>query len=139
MLQFAHAYEIAAYHAYEGHWRHHTNREEQEFMHDIEFDELDNMGWIQHMLVTLDADTDWYMDHCAEYIGEFIGLLCYHTKWRIPKFITKALDKFGVFSYKRIAREAFKVALFDMHDDLLEIAGTKNEHDRFFDKLEKAE
>lgn len=139
MLQFAHAYEVAAYHAYEGHWRSVTNRKEMDYLSEIELNELDNIDAIEEMLHSLDADRDWYLEYCAEYIGEFVGLLCYHTGWRIPKFITKTMEKLGVFSYKQIAKEAFKVAEFEIHDLLLEIAGAETEHDRLFDRLEKVE
>jgi hypothetical protein len=139
MLQFAHAYEVAAYHAYEGHWRSVTNRNELDYLSEIDLNELDNIDVLEDILRQLGADTDWYMEHCAEYIGEFVGLLCYHTGWNIPKFVTKIMDRIGMFSYSRIATEALRNGLFEAHDDLMEIAGVESEHDRLFERLEKAE
>jgi rubrerythrin len=137
-LRFAHAAEIAAYHAYEGHWRSVSNQAEREYIRSIALDELEHIHIIEDMLRALRSGPSPFLDRMGLIIGEIIGILCYHTGWRLPMYVAGAMEKIGTRSYREIALEAAEQGRYPMVGCLMEMAKVEEEHEEYFEQLRKA-
>lgn len=135
MLRFAHAAEIAAYHAYEGHWRSVSNRAEQEYIQKIQLDELKHVYSIEKMLSSLQTCPDPLLDKAGKIVGELIGLACFYTGWRLPMWFAGVMEKIGTASYEDIALEAAEHKRYVMASALMEMAKVELEHEQYFEKL----
>lgn len=137
-LRFAHAAEIAAYHAYEGHWRSVSNKAEQEYIQNIQLDELKHIYVIERMLEGLRAKPNPLLDKMGKIVGELIGIACFHTGWRLPMWVAGVMEKIGTASYKEIAMEACEQERYLMASQLIEMSKVEQAHEEYFDKLRKA-
>lgn len=135
MLKFAHAAEIAAYHAYEGHWRSVSNQDEQKYIRKIQLDELKHIRTLKTVLVSIDSEPNGFLDHCGKIVGEIVGLACYHTGWRLPMLIAGLMEKIGTASYKNIALEAADNDMKILTVVLLEMAHVEDNHEKYFQQL----
>lgn len=135
MLKFAHAAEIAAYHAYEGHWRSTTNITEQNHLKKIQLDELKHIYTIERMLTNLSAKPNEFLDKCGKVIGELIGLACFYSGWRLPMLVAGLMEKIGTASYQDIANEAIKQECFVLAYHLLEMGKVESEHEKYFKEI----
>ena len=138
-LRFAHAAEIAAYHAYEGHWRSVTNKAEQEYIQKIALDELKHIYDIEKMLDLLGWCTDKKLDKAGEIVGEIIGWMCYKTGWRLPMLVAGIMEKIGTASYEKIAIQAAEEGRYIMAHKLLEMGKVEAQHEQFFRQVRKRE
>lgn len=137
-LKFAHAAEIAAYHAYEGHWRSVSNQAEQDYIKTIQLDELKHIYVLEKMLDGLQAKPNRFLDWCGKIVGETIGLACFYSGWRLPMWVAGVMEKIGTASYKDIALEAAEQGRYLMAASLMEMAKVEWEHDQYFEKLRKS-
>lgn len=137
-LKFAHAAEIAAYHAYEGHWRSVSNSAEQAYIQNIQLDELKHIYTIEKMLHGLQAKPNRFLDHAGKIVGELLGLACFYSGWRLPMWVAGLMEKIGTASYKDIADEAINQERYLMATALLEMAKVESEHEEYFNELRKA-
>lgn len=138
MLKFAHAAEIAAYHAYEGHWRSVSNQTEQKYIQSIQLDELKHIYTVEKMLAGLKSEPNKTLDYFGKIVGELIGFACYYTGWRLPMWVAGVMEKIGTASYKDIAMEACEQERYLMASTLMEMARVEWEHEQYFEKLRKA-
>lgn len=138
MLKFAHAAEIAAYHAYEGHWRSTTNIAEQNHLKKIQLDELKHIYTIERMLTNLSAKPNEFLDKCGKVIGELIGLACFYSGWRLPMLVAGLMEKIGTASYQDIANTAIENERFLMAQTLLEMGKVEEEHEKYFETLRRS-
>ena len=136
-LQFAHAAEIAAYHAYEGHWRSVTNKTEQDYIKKIQLDELDHIHTLERILSSLYAGPYKPLDFCGKVIGELIGFACYYSGWRLPMLVAGLMEKIGTASYKDIAIEAADQGKLVLAMKLMEMAKVEEDHEEYFEQLRK--
>lgn len=137
-LKFAHAAEIAAYHAYEGHWRSVSNTAEQKYIQDIQLDELKHIYTLERMLEGLHVKPSPKLDWCGKAVGELIGFACFYTGWRLPMWVAGIMEKIGTASYKDIALEAADQERYVMAQALMEMAKVEWEHEQYFEQLRKA-
>lgn len=134
-LRFAHAAEIAAYHAYEGHWRSVTNEAEQKHIQSIALDELKHIYTIEKMLTGLNAKPNRLLDKMGKVFGELIGFACYYSGWRLPMLVAGLMERIGTASYYDIAMEAVNEERYIMAYALLEMGKVEQEHEDYFKKL----
>lgn len=137
-LRFAHAAEIAAYHAYEGHWRSVTDEAEQKHIQSIALDELKHIYSIEKMLVILNSSPSPILDKAGKIVGELIGLACFYSGWRLPMLVAGLMEKIGTSSYKDIANTAIDNERYIMASHLLEMAKVEQAHDEYFENLRNA-
>jgi rubrerythrin len=137
-LKFAHAAEIAAYHAYEGHWRSVSNQAEQDYIKGIALDELKHIYTLEKMLEGLQAKPSPILDRAGKYVGELLGLACFYSGWRLPMWVAGVMEKIGTASYKDIADTAIDNERYIMATSLLEMAKVEYEHEQYFERLRKA-
>lgn len=137
-LRFAHAAEIAAYHAYEGHWRSVTNEAEQKHIQSIALDEKKHIHDLEKMLDSFGYCPDAFLDKCGKVVGELIGLACFYSGWRLPMLVAGVMEKIGTSSYKDIAIEAAEQGRYAMASKLMQMAKVEQEHDEYFEKLRKS-
>lgn len=135
MLKFAHAAEIAAYHAYEGHWRSVSNQIERQYIQKIAFDELKHIGTLRAILATMNAKPNKFLDMCGKTVGEMVGFACYHTGWRLPMIVAGLMEKIGTSSYRKIAYEAAENGKRLLALQLMKMADNEDEHDAYFKEL----
>jgi len=135
MLKFAHAAEIAAYHAYEGHWRSVSNQAEQDHIKNIQFDELKHIYTLKRILFTFGHRSNRYLDICGKAVGETVGFMCYHSGWRLPMIVAGLMEKIGASSYHEIALEAADNGQERLAWQLLNMAKNEEDHEVFFRKL----
>lgn len=138
-LRFAHAAEIAAYHAYEGHWRSTSNQAEQKYIQGIQLDELEHIHVIEQMLGALKSKPSKAMDFFGKIVGETIGLACFYSGWRLPMLVAGLMEKIGTASYKDIAISARKENQPIMAIQLTNMAQVEQEHEDYFEQLRKAQ
>jgi len=136
-LRFAHAAEIAAYHAYEGHWRSVSNQAEQDYIKTVALDELKHIFDLEKMLESLGYSTDSTLDKVGKVVGEVIGFLCYYTGWRLPMYVAFVMEKIGTASYEKIAIEAAEQGRTVMAFKLLEMGKVEAKHEAFFKTVRK--
>ncbi|NJO48185.1 MAG: ferritin-like domain-containing protein [Leptolyngbyaceae cyanobacterium RM2_2_4] len=137
-LKFAHAAEIAAYHAYEGHWRSVSNQAEQAYIQKIALDELKHIYAIEKMLQGLQSKPSPVLDKMGKIVGELIGFACYYSGRRLPMLVAGLMEKIGTASYKDIANTAIDSERYIMATHLLEMAKVEQEHEEYFEQLRKA-
>lgn len=135
MLKFAHAAEIAAYHAYEGHWRSVSNKAEQDFIRNIALDELKHIQTIRAVLVSMKSKPSKILDVFGKIVGETIGMMCYYSGWRLPLLVAGLMEKIGTSSYRKIAFEAADNGMDNLAWLLLRMADKENEHEAYFKRL----
>lgn len=136
-LRFAHAAEIAAYHAYEGHWRSVSNQAEQEYIKTVALEELAHIFTLEKMLECLGYSPDSFLDKCGKIVGELIGFACYYSGWRLPMYVAFVMEKIGTASYENIAMEAAEQGKLAMAAKLLEMGKVEAKHEEWFRTVRK--
>lgn len=136
-LRFAHAAEIAAYHAYEGHWRSVSNEAERKYIQTIALDEKKHIRDLERMLDSFGYCSDAFLDKCGKIAGELAGLACYYSGWRLPVLVARFIEKIGAVSYENIAIEAAEQGKYVLASKLMEMAKVEQEHDEYFKKLRR--
>lgn len=137
MLKFAHAAEIAAYNAYEGHWRSVADQSEQDSIKKIQLDELKHIYSIEAMLKLLQSNPNPILDKMGQYIGEFISFLCFYTGWRLPIWVAGRMECIGTASYMDIAVEAAEQGRHVLAYQLKIMAENEYEHEQYFKNLRR--
>lgn len=138
MLRFAHAAEIAAYHAYEGHWRSVSNEAESNYIKNIALDEKKHIHDLKRILNSFGYCPDAFLDKCGKLVGELIGFLCYYSGWRLPMLVAGVMEKIGANSYQDIAEEAADKKFYALAYKLMEMAKIEESHDEYFKQLRKS-
>jgi rubrerythrin len=136
-LKFAHAAEIAAYHAYEGHWRSVSNTAEREYIYKIALDELKHIKTIERILKGFNSRPSRLLDFGGKVVGELVGFACYYSGWRLPMLVAGAMEKIGTASYKEIALEAAEQGMPILTLILLDMAKVEDEHEAYFQAIMK--
>lgn len=135
MLKQAHAIEIGAYHAYEGHWK---------SLNKSGFERL-NVWWIQQeeeghrecvsqMLEKLNAKSSPILDSVFWVIGKTISAGCSVFGYRMAMFGAKVMETLGAVCYKKLAEEARKCGFPAMTVELERMQKAEERHEEFFKK-----
>jgi len=135
MLQHAHAAELAAYHAYEGHWRSVSDLKEQEAIKKIQQEEWQHVQSIERMLERLGSKPNRVRDTVFTVIGKTMSFLCYHTGWFLPMWGALVIEKIGVSGYYEILTQA----LYEGHPELcillMVMMKAEEDHKAYFEGL----
>ena len=132
LLQQAHAIEIGAYHAYEGHWRSSKNTKESNQIQSIQIDELVHRHKVRFMLEQLNAQRNPILDALFWVIGKTISASCYVIGYKAAMWGAGLMERLGSVCYYRIAREVKGLTNMRMYVTLLDMAIQEEEHEEFF-------
>ncbi|MEK6335290.1 MAG: ferritin-like domain-containing protein [Acidobacteriota bacterium] len=132
LLQLAYSGELAAAHAYRGHWRSVRHANEKIAIRNIEEDEWRHRQFVGEMLVTLNAAPNKRREVRATIIGRVLGALCHLMGWLAPMYGAGRLESRNIKEYETAARYARDCGRNDLVDCLLEMAEVEWEHELYF-------
>ena len=132
LLQLAYSGELAAAHAYRGHWHSVRQTDERESIRSIEDDEWRHRRLIGEMLAGLGAGPSKRREIRAAIIGRALGLLCHITGWLAPMYGAGKLESRNVKEYETAARYARDCGCVYLIDCLLEMAEVEWDHEFYF-------
>jgi demethoxyubiquinone hydroxylase (CLK1/Coq7/Cat5 family) len=132
LLRLAYSGELAASHAFRGHWK--ATREEalRTRIREIEAEELEHRARVGEMLAALGTGPSWLREVRATLIGRFLGAFCRVSGALIPLYGAGALERKNVGEYERAARLAWAAGRTEWIDELLGMAEAEWEHERLF-------
>ena len=132
LLQLAYSGELAAAHAYRGHWKSVRDTDERESIRKIEEDEWRHRGLVGEMLAGLGAAPRKRREIRAAIVGRTLGFLCHITGWLAPMYGAGKLESRNVKEYETAARYARDCGRADLIDCLLEMAEVEWDHEYYF-------
>lgn len=132
MLQKAHAGELAAFLAYEGHWRSLTDPVEIDEVRKIANDEMAHRVAIRAMLADLGHEPRALREALFWTIGRTVGGLCHAAGWFAPMYGAGRLESGNVREYQRAAALALSAGHPEMVDALEHMAEAESRHERYF-------
>jgi rubrerythrin len=135
VLQSACSGELAAIHAYRGHWRSVSSPVVRTRIQDIEREEAHHRTLVLGLLGELGSGPSPLREAVFWVIGKSIGLACRIGGWFIPMYGAGRLEKSNIREYEDAARFAGQAGLPAMIDCLLTMAEVEWEHERFFREL----
>jgi rubrerythrin len=135
MLQRAHAGELAAYHAYEGHWRSLSDPQERGAIKLIQDDELDHIRYLEIMLDVYHAQPSKIRDFIFTLIGKSASLMCYMTGWYLPMYGARFIENIGAVNYNVMSNKAKLLGLNETARALLMMGEVEKRHEDYFLKV----
>jgi len=132
LLQLAYSGELAAAHAYRGHWHSVRQTDERESIRKIEDDEWRHRKLVGEMLAGLGAGPSGRREIRAAIVGRTLGLLCHVTGWLAPMYGAGKLESRNVKEYETAARYARDCGCVDLIGCLLEMAEVEWDHEFYF-------
>jgi len=132
LLQLAYSGELAAAHAYHGHWRSVSDADERARIGEIEQEELHHRKLVGEMLSALGATPSRSREIRATLIGRTLSFLCHVSGWLAPMYGAGRLESGNVREYETAARFARECGREDLIDCLLTMAEVEWEHEKYF-------
>ena len=132
LLQLAYSGELAAAHAYNGHWHSVKNAGERARIAEIEQEELHHRKLVGEMLASLGAVPNRSREIRASLIGRTLSFLCHVSGWLAPMYGAGRLESGNVREYETAARFARECGREDLIDCLLTMAEVEWEHEKYF-------
>ena len=132
LLQLAYSGELAAAHAYHGHWRSVADADERARIAEIEQDELHHRKLVGEMLRGLGATPIPSREIRATIVGRTLSLLCHVSGWLAPMYGAGRLESSNVREYETAAKLARECSREDLIDCLLTMAEVEWEHEKYF-------
>ena len=132
LLQLAYSGELAAAHAYNGHWRSVTDVSERARIAEIEQEELHHRKLVGEMLADLGATPNRSREIRATIIGRTLSFLCHVSGWLAPMYGAGRLESGNVREYETAARLARECGREELIDCLLTMAEVEWEHEKYF-------
>src|SRR5262249_6109931 len=132
ILQCAYSGELAAGHAYHGHWRSVKKQHERIAIQRIELEEWVHRKRVGEMLADLGARRLLRKEIRLWLVGHAIGASCHLIGWFFPMYFAGRLESGNVLEYEEAARHAAAVGLSAFESDLLGMARVEREHEIFF-------
>ena len=131
LLQLAYSGELAAAHAYHGHWRSVSDADERARIAEIEQEELHHRKLIGDMLSELGTGPSRSREIRASLIGRTLSFLCHVSGWLAPMYGAGRLESRNVREYETAARFARKCGREDLIDCLLTMAEVEWENEKY--------
>jgi rubrerythrin len=135
MLQKAHAGELAASIAYQGHWESVSDPEQREMIKKIQADEIEHLHVVRKMLEYLGYQPNKTRDTIFMVIGHTLGFLCKYTGWLMPMQGALLIEKIGVSNYY----EMLELSLYTGHSELaltfMHLMAKEEKHKEYFESL----
>ncbi|MGH9321911.1 MAG: ferritin-like domain-containing protein [Vicinamibacteria bacterium] len=132
ILRRAHAGELAAFLAYEGHWRSLKDPRERDEVKAIAREELEHRKCLGLMLDDLGYRPAPSREAWFWLIGTAIGGFCRVGGWLAPMYGAGLLERGNVEEYEEAAGLAMLAGRGDLAPDLLRMAETEWKHERYF-------
>ena len=132
LLQLAYSGELAAAHAYNGHWRSVSDATERARIAEIEQEELHHRKLVGEMLSDLRAAPSRSREIRATIIGRTLSFLCHVSGWLAPMYGAGRLESGNVREYETAARLARECGREELIDCLLTMAEVEWEHEKYF-------
>jgi rubrerythrin len=132
VLRSACSGELAAGHAYRGHWKSVRNAEERARLQQIESEEWHHRELVRSLLAELGVTPHPIRESIFWMIGHAIAVLCRIGGWFVPMYGAGRLERSNIVEYEDAARFAADCGHTEMLDCLLTMAEVEWEHERFF-------
>jgi demethoxyubiquinone hydroxylase (CLK1/Coq7/Cat5 family) len=132
ILQAAYSGELAAAHAYRGHWKSLKDRAEQEHIRRIEDEEWLHREKVGRILSELQAGPARLKELKMLLIGRAIGLSCHLLGRFLPMYFAGRLESRNVNEYESAAQHARTLGLKEFASELRTMAVVEKEHEVFF-------
>lgn len=132
LLRFAHAVEIGAYHAYEGHWRSlPTDSVPQNTIKAIQADELYHRTELARMLKSFGSGPSPALDGILWCIGKTISAGCYIMGYRMAMLGAKVMEIMGADIYKKLLIAARSENKSELLSELSRMEMNERDHERY--------
>lgn len=135
LLQLAYSGELAAAHAYHGHWRSVRSADQRARIREIELEELEHRRAVGAMLSALDVKPRRAPEWRANCMGRVLGALCHVSGWLAPMYGAGRLESHNIKEYEQAARLARDCGRGEWVDELLTMAEVEWEHECYFREL----
>ena len=132
ILQNAHAGELAAAYAYQGHRRSLRSVPERDELLRIEEAEWLHRAHVAVMLARLRAHPRWRREVLMGTIGRVFGWLCFVSGWFMPMYMAGRLEAMNVGEYEAARIAADQLGLTDFAASLEEMRVEEDRHERWF-------
>jgi rubrerythrin len=132
ILQRAHAGELAAFLAYEGHWRSLADPAESEEVRRIAREEMAHRVAIRRMLADLGHEPLALREATFWCMGRVIGALCHAAGWFAPMYGAGRLESGNVVEYWNAAALALSAGHPELVEALEHMAEVEARHERYF-------
>lgn len=132
LLQRAHAGEMAAAFAYQGHSNSVSNLKEKQEIKKIEEEEWHHRRRIFEILAELGAKPRRRLEIIFWCIGKTIAFLCHVGGWFIPMYGAGKLERGNIVEYEVAVRLAHRAGLTKYIDELLEFSETEWKHEQYY-------
>lgn len=132
LLQKACSGELAAAHAYNGHWKSLRNKTERAEVRQIEEDELHHRARIIEMLTEFEAQPVAKLERKFGRIGRAISMLCRVGGWFIPMYGAGRMEAPNVGEYETAARLALESGNERLIEEFLTWAELEWDHEKYF-------
>lgn len=131
-LQKAHAGEIAAYFAYDGHWKSAKSLSDKSAILSIQMEEMEHILVTKKYLAILGARSSRNRDALFYIIGRIASALCYIAGERLPLIGARLIETIGVTNYKEMVLLAAEENFPNMALKFQHMAQAEKAHERFF-------
>jgi hypothetical protein len=131
-LQRAHSGELAASHAYHGHWHSVRDPQERERIRIIEGEEWHHRTLVRGLLRQLGAAPNRVREVIFWIIGKAVALFCHVGGWYFPMYGAGRLERHNIVEYEDAAVYAAECGHPEMIDCLLTMAEVEWEHEFYF-------
>ncbi len=132
LLRLAYSAELAAAHAYRGHWHSVSAADERDRIQQIENEEWHHRQLVGEMLDKLGMKPSRGREVRASVIGRVLGFLCHLTGWLAPMYGAGRLESSNIREYETAARYARDAGHDELVDCLLTMAEVEWEHEKYF-------
>jgi demethoxyubiquinone hydroxylase (CLK1/Coq7/Cat5 family) len=132
ILQLAYSGELAAAHAYRGHWQSVRDESESARIREIESEEWHHRDLVGEFLSQLGRRPSPARERRAWVIGRVLGALCHLTGRLLPMYGAGRLESRNIKEYEDAARYAARSDNAEMVDCLLAMAEVEWEHEHYF-------
>lgn len=134
LLKQAHAIEVGAYHAYEGHWRSLANKHLDDALQVVKIQSEEQMHrlTLERHLRILKSKPNKALDAIFWCVGKTISASCYVIGYRAGMWGAKIMERLGASCYDTLAEEAWMGGHLTMRYELEEMQRAEERHELFF-------
>lgn len=132
LLQDAHAGELAAFHAYDGHFKSVKDPKERQEIKKIRDEEWEHRECLARFLSEIGAAPRPAREFLMKGVGLTIGFLCRIGGWLIPMYGAGKLESGNIVEYEIAARLAFAAGRPEWISPLLHMAEVEWDHEIYF-------
>lgn len=133
LLRQAHAIEVGAYNAYEGHYKSlPDDSDERHKIFLIRQEENIHREILKRMLAEFGAKPSRFQDAILWVIGKSISIACSFMGYRMAMWGARMMERLGAVCYHKIALEALNEGRRDLAKQLIEMQKNEQDHEKYF-------